>query len=93
MLGGEDVFKRIIFLNYGTRPHRIYPSSNWPLTGVRGGAGDRFGAKPRGGANQPLLAWTESNGSVVAPEVDHPGTEGEGFLEAALDESLSRFVS
>jgi hypothetical protein len=85
VLGGEDVFKRILIMNYGSRPHRIYPSGAWALTGVRDftravGSGRRVGT-------QPMLAWTDedSGEQVVTPEVDHPGTAGSGFLEEARD--------
>jgi hypothetical protein len=97
VLGGEDVLKRIIFMNWGTRPHQIWPSGNWELTGIRGGITVRSGARPTGGAGSGRLAWTDENGQVVIRgHVDHPGQSGTGFLQDARDlavENLKRSIA
>lgn len=93
VLGGEDVVKRIIFMNYGTSPHMIYPSGAWSLKGQQVYSRLTRGSNvTRSGFNQPLLAWVDedSGESVVTTEVDHPGQAGTGFLEEARDAIVAR---
>ena len=98
VLGGEEVLKRIIFMNWGTREHEIKPSGAWELTGVRGGIsvrlGDRSGATGWQGGR---LAWVDENGAVVIRgSVWHPGQKSTGFLQDARDlavENLKRSIA
>ena len=89
VLGGDDVLKRIIFMNFGTSAHEIRPSGTWSLTGRRGGLNVRFGGGERV-ATQPVLAWTDRRGQVVTPEVYHPGQRGTGFLERGMQAAKDR---
>jgi hypothetical protein len=72
VLGGDEVFKRILGMNFGTGGgHEIYPSGAWPLKR----------------STRAVLAWPGPDGVYRPREgsVWHPGTAGTGFLEEARD--------
>lgn len=97
VLGGEEVLKRIIFMNWGTRAHTIRPSGAWELTGVRGGISVRLGDRSGGSGSYGRLAWIDESGDVVIRgEVQHPGQTGTGFLQDARDlavDNLKRSIA
>ena len=70
--GGDDVLARIIFMNYGTVDHDIWPSGKWPLS---------RSALPE------FLVWPSKDGSklVKMPAVWHPGQDGKDFLQDGRD--------
>jgi hypothetical protein len=90
VLGGDEVFKRILGLNYGTPAHKIKPSGNWALKG----AGLAVRSRP---TRKQAAAGSGANGWLYFPvpeggpykratRVSHPGsTKGTGFLEEARD--------
>lgn len=99
VLGGEEVFKRILGMNYGIPAHQIVPSGAWSLKGMRPPSGRssiarlRMGGGVRGGANQPLLAWVDGDTGedVVTTEVWwYSKTPPPGFLEEARDAIVAR---
>ena len=85
VLGGEDVLRRILILNFGSRAHRIRPSGTWSGLGA-----NLFGGPVGGAGNPRLLAWQQDGQWIFAAEVYHPGTQGAGFLEDALAEAVQR---
>ena len=84
VLGGDNVLRRIIILNFGAGRHNIRPSGNWPLTG-RGNASHfvRF----KSGAGLPrILSWPDG----AATSVSHPGSAGSHFLEEGMAAAVAR---
>lgn len=73
VLGGDEVFNRILIMNYGSVEHDIYPSGAWSLKRT----------------DKEVLAWPEGGRyrvvGFVAGDHKHPGTLGTGFLEEALE--------
>lgn len=101
VLGGEEVFLRILGLNYGVGAHTISPSGAWPL----GGGARRTAAGPGTIRRNPRflvvgrLAWPDAllpggwrvvNGSVQWT----PGANAGGgrFLEEAAQYAANRAI-
>lgn len=93
VLGGPEVFKRILGMNFGTGDgHEIRPSGRWELKGRSSSSVQRtrFGGARRK-SKQNVLAWTGEDGQVVTEEVWHPGTRATGFLQEAAAASADLF--
>ena len=91
VLGGEDVVRRIIILNFGRGPSDIVPSGTWPLRGRYGSS--RFVRQGSTGIAPRLLAWPSSGSG--APDVFRPSatsgpSQAGGFLEEAMKYAVSR---
>jgi hypothetical protein len=87
--GGDAVVARIIFMNYGTSPHQIRPSTNW---GGKGLGGPVPALERAARHSQSSLAWFEDGYWHVTEEVDHPGQDGVHFLEAARDAAVPKIL-
>jgi hypothetical protein len=94
VLGGDDVFSRILWLNFGTSPHEIRPSGRWQLRGarlaVRGNPTRRQAAAGGGSGGWLYFPVPEGGPYKRATRVQHPGQRGTGFLEEARDRAARR---
>lgn len=94
VLGGDDVVRRIIILNFGSQAHEIGPSGQWPLRGASGITRLSRGSniRARTGDVARALAWIdELDDVVVRGSVWHPGQrQPGGFLEEAVAKSKAR---
>ena len=93
VLGGDEVFSRILFMNYGTRRHPITAKGGWnlkgarlavrsnPIKGVRGQSQSFTGMLAFPGTNQFAGRY------VVVESVNHPGQKGTKFLQKARDKA------
>jgi hypothetical protein len=103
ILGGEEVFKRILGMNYPIPPHEIWPHGGWDLSG----AARRTGASPKVtklNARYLIgdkLAWPDpnyKNGWRVFPSGQsvwwYPGrlSGGTYFLQDARDKAIDEIL-
>lgn len=67
-----------VYLEHGTRPHRIYAKGK-ALRFATSAAGRRLTGSPRKGAAVAFVKW-----------VDHPGTQAKPFLRPAAEAVIAR---
>jgi hypothetical protein len=93
--GGQEVFLRIIGLNFGVPAHQIEPSGNWELTGLNPRRINRTRKRgaPEGVTASGRLAFpATATGRYVVLEqgqaVMSPARAGYGFLEKGLEKAI-----
>lgn len=90
ILGGQEVFYRVIILNFGRGDSVISPSGAWPLTGVTNVVRTRrYKSRGRGS----VLAFEDGGDTVFSRKVTSPGTDGLRFLEDARDVAVKRWTA
>lgn len=65
-----------LFVNFGTKPHKIEPKLTW---------------SPKNPKRRAALRWTGPNGYIFARVVNHPGYIGDPYMPRAADEAVAQF--